>query len=133
MANLLPRVGAIITLLGWGFTLWVARVREFPLLSPSALSLFLLTGLAPLVGEFVRIGNARLAAYLIWFGAGIWAGASYLDLMDLGFVYLIVGLVQLATAFWIERGRRAISLIGPAAFVGAILLMILIPRILAQA
>ena len=132
MRTLLPRLAVVLTVLGWGFTLWIVRARELQVFAPPALTAFFVFGLAPLLASLFQVSNARAAGALMWLGAGAWAGASYLNLLDLGFIYLIVALVQLAAAVILERGGRGLSIAGPAAFVAAILIMIIIPRMLAQ-
>jgi hypothetical protein len=75
--------------------------------------------------------NNENAALMLWFGAGVWGAAAYLNFQMLGIFQLLVALFAALGAFWIERESRVYSFTGPALFIGTALSLVILATLLA--
>lgn len=76
--------------------------------------------------------NNENAALMLWYNAGAWGAAAYLNFQMLGLLALIVALLSAAGAFWVERESRAFSFAGPALFIGVALSLVILANMLAR-
>ncbi|HZQ08077.1 MAG TPA: hypothetical protein VFD70_15950 [Anaerolineae bacterium] len=76
--------------------------------------------------------NNEQAALMLWFGAGVWSAAAYLNFQFLGLLDLVVGAASALSAFFVERESRTFSFAGPALFIGTGLLLVVLSIILSR-
>jgi hypothetical protein len=76
--------------------------------------------------------NNENAALMLWYNAGAWGAAAYLNFEMIGLLALVVALLSAGGAFWVERESRAFSFTGPALFIGIALSLIILANMLAQ-
>lgn len=76
--------------------------------------------------------NNENAALMLWFNAGAWGAAAYLNFEMIGLLALVVALLSAAGAFWVERESRAFSFTGPALFIGVALSLVIFANMLAK-
>jgi hypothetical protein len=69
---------------------------------------------------------------MLWYNAGAWGAAAYLNFQMLGLLALVVALLCAAGAFWVERESRAFSFAGPALFIGVALSLVILANMLAR-
>ncbi len=127
----LPRIPALAALLVWGITLFITVNSGAKLSSPFILFALVAMGVATLVLLFPQNPDAGFSAARLWLSAGLWGGASYLNPESIGFLYLLVSVVTAVSATLVERARGGFSLTGPAIFIGAMVLTIVIGNALA--
>ena len=126
LAALLSALGVFTLLLfvmissGAGLAVWV---NPLLLLALAAGILFLFLAQNP---------NNENAALMLWYNAGAWGAAAYLNFQMLGLLALAVAFLSAAGAFWIERESRAFSFAGPALFIGVALSLVILANMLAR-
>lgn len=76
--------------------------------------------------------NNENAALMLWFNAGAWGAAAYLNFEMIGLLALVVALLSAAGAFWVERESRAFSFTGPALFIGVALSLVILANMMAK-
>lgn len=96
------------------------------------LNLILIVLLALTIGLFFLVQNPNndQAALMLWFGAGVWSAAAYLNFQLLGLLDLVVAGLAIAGAFVVERERRAFSFAGPAIFLATSSAIVVISRVM---
>ncbi len=122
--DLLPRFAAITALVVWGFTLPLLATLGRRLAEPSTLFFVVCLGVASLLILFAQNPNVRRSHLMFWISAGVWTGASYLNQQIVGYSYLLVALLAIASAALREQQRRRFSLLGPVLFMVALAIMI---------
>lgn len=126
----LPRVTLLGALVVWTLTLIVTVASGVGLGQPGTILVIL--ALAGAFGLILLAQNPGLenAALLFWVAAGIWGAAAYLNFQMLGILDLAVGILAAATAFVLERDRRAFSFNGPLLFIASGLILVLVANYL---
>lgn len=76
--------------------------------------------------------NNENAALMLWFGAGVWGAAAYLNFQMAGLPALLVGVLAATSAFWVERESRSFSFTGPGMLIGVALSLVILSNLLAQ-
>lgn len=102
------------------------------LAQPINVVLLLLLAATVVLMFFALNPNNANAALMLWFGAGVWGAAGYLNFQMLGLLALGVAVLCAVTAFWIERESRAFSFLGPALFIGVALSLVIIANMLTR-
>jgi hypothetical protein len=101
-------------------------------LAPVNLMLFAALALGILFLFLAQNPNNENAALMLWYNAGAWGAAAYLNFQMLGVLALLVALLAAGAAFWVERESRAFSFTGPALFIGVALSLVILANMLAQ-
>lgn len=101
-------------------------------LAPVNLMLFAALALGILFLFLAQNPNNENAALMLWYNAGAWGAAAYLNFQMLGLLALLVALLAAGAAFWVERESRAFSFIGPALFIGVALSLVILANMMAQ-
>lgn len=101
-------------------------------LAPVNLMLFAALVLGILFLFLAQNPNNENAALMLWYNAGAWGAAAYLNFQMLGVLALLVALLAAGAAFWVERESRAFSFTGPALFIGVALSLVILANMLAQ-
>ena len=114
----LPLITLIAALGVFSLTLFLAVTSGTGLEQPINLVLVLLSALSIFLMFLAQNPNNENAALMLWFGAGVWGAAAYLNFQTLGVLQLVVALLCAGSAFWIERESRVFSFLGPALFIG---------------
>jgi hypothetical protein len=102
------------------------------LAQPINLVLLLLLAVTIVLLFLAQNPNNENAALMLWFGAGVWGAAAYLNFQMLGLLALLVAALSAISAFWVERESRIFSFTGPALFIGVALSLVLIANLLAR-
>ncbi len=122
----LPLVTLIAALAVFTLTLVLAITSGTGISQPFNLLLVLLLAVSVL-GMFLALNpNNEYAAIFLWFGAGAWGAAAYLNFQLVGALQLVVAILAAASAFWIERESRNLSITGPAVFIGTGLVLVIV-------
>jgi hypothetical protein len=122
--RLIPRLAAIAAFIGWGLTLFQQAALGGQFAGPSWFAVVGGTGLATLLTVAAEGRKLRFSGLLLWLSGGMWAGASYVSTEIIGLAYLLVAALTLGGAAVRERERGRLSLSGPAAFITAMVVMI---------
>jgi hypothetical protein len=122
--NALPRFAAIAALIVWGLTLPQLATFGGHLPGPSAMAVLIGIGLATLLTLLAQHPKLRISSLMLWLGGGVWTGAAYLSTEVIALAYFIVALLTIGSAAAREREWGKFSLFGPAAFIAAMVIMI---------
>jgi len=76
--------------------------------------------------------NNEQAALMLWFGAGVWGAAAYLNFQFLGLWDLLVGTASALSAFFVERESRTFSFTGPALLIGTGVSLVVVSILLSR-
>jgi hypothetical protein len=125
MYQLLSRLAAIGNLVGWGLTLPRLAGLGGQAPGPSEFAIVAGTGLATVLTLAGQSRQWKPSSLLLWLSGGIWAGGAYISEDVVGLVYFLVAALRVVGAAAREREHGSFSLSGPAAFITAMLAMIL--------
>ncbi len=128
----LPLITLIVALAIFTLILYLTITSGAGIAQPINLVLVLLMALS--IGLMFRAQNPNneSAALMLWFGAGVWGAAAYLNFQMLGILLLLVALLAAVSAFWIERESRIFSFTGPALFIATGLALVVLSFVLAR-
>lgn len=126
----LPLAALVVALLVFTLLLFLLITSGVGLAQPVN-AVFLLALVAGILFLFLAQNpNNENAALLLWYNAGAWGAAAFLNFQMLGLPALVVAALAAGGAFWIERASRAFSFIGPALFIGVALSLVILARML---
>jgi hypothetical protein len=131
--SLLPRIPqfALLTALAvFTLTLFIAITSGTGISQPINLVLVILLAATVFMMFLAQNPNNENAAMMLWFGAGVWGAAAYLNYQMLGVLHLVPALLSAIGAFWIERESRMYSFLGPALFIGTALSLVIVANLL---
>lgn len=114
----LPQIALLAALAVFTFTLFLTITSGDGIARLINLIFILLFAVCIFLMFLAQNPNNENAALMLWFGAGVWGAAAYLNFQLVGFLDLVVALLAAAAAFWIERESRVFSFAGPALFIG---------------
>lgn len=132
LVSRLPLLALVLALVVFSFSLFLVVTSGVGLSQPINLVFVLLMALSVALMFMAQNPDNENAAVMLWFGAGVWGAAAYLNFQMLGLPQLTVGLAAAASAFWIERTSRLFSFVGPALFIGTGLSLVILAAILAR-
>lgn len=124
----LPGLALGVALLVFTLSLFIAITSGAGLAQPLNLILIVLLALTIALFFFVQNPNNEQAALMLWFGAGAWSAAAYLNFQLLGLLDLVVAGLAIVGAFVVERERRAFSFAGPAIFLATTIAIVVVAR-----
>lgn len=125
-------LAALVAGLGVFTLLLILLITSGAGLAPVNLMLFAALALGILFLFLAQNPNNESAALMLWYNAGAWGAAAYLNFQMLGLLALLVALLAAGAAFWVERESRAFSFTGPALFIGVALSLVILANMLAQ-
>lgn len=125
-----PQITLLIGLVVFTLSLFLTITSGSGISQPINLVIIILQSLSVLLMFLAQNPNNENAAYMFWFGAGVWGAASYLNFQSLGIFHLAVGLLCAVSAYLIERESRLYSFLGPALFIGTGLSLVILSAIL---
>lgn len=114
----IPQLTLIAALADFSFTLFLTVTSGVGVTVPINLVLIVLMALSVGLMFLAQNPNNENAAFMFWFGAGVWGGAAYLNFQMLGVFHLVIALAAAASAFLIERESRVYSFLGPLLLIG---------------
>lgn len=126
----IPQFALLAGLVVFTFTLFLAITSGAGISQPINLVLVILLAGAVFLMFLAQNPNNENAAMMLWFGAGVWGAAAYLNYQLLGVFHLVPALLSAGGALWIERESRMYSFLGPALFVGTALSLVILANIL---
>lgn len=126
----IPQITLLVGLVVFTLTLFLTITSGNGISQPINLILVILLSLSILLMFLAQNPNNENAAFMFWFGAGVWGAASYLNFQTLGLFHLVVGLLSAASAYLIERESRMYSFLGPALLIGTGLSLVILSAIL---
>jgi len=133
--NLLARspLAALVAALGvFSLTLFIMITSGAALTQPINLVLLLALAAGVLFLFLAQNPNNENAALMLWYNAGAWGAAAYLNFQMLGLFALGVALLSALAAFWVERESRAFSFMGPALCIGVALSLAILAQMLTR-
>ncbi|MBI4674802.1 MAG: hypothetical protein HY741_24415 [Chloroflexi bacterium] len=128
----LPLVALLVAFVVFTLTLVLVVSSGVGMAQPFNLLLILLLAASVILMFLAQNPHNENAALMLWFGAGVWGAAAYLDFMALGLPALVVGVLATVSAFGVERESRAYSFIGPALLIGLSVALVIIANLLAR-
>ncbi len=133
--NLLSRspLAALVVALGvFSFILFLLITSGAALAQPFNFVLLLALAAGVLFLFLAQNPNNENAALMLWYNAGAWGAAAYLNFQTLGLLALVVALLAALAAFWVERESRAFSFTGPALCIGVALSLAILANMLTR-
>lgn len=128
----LPQLTLLVALPVFTLSLYLTITSGAGLAQPVNIVFIVLLALS-IAGLFLaQDPNNERAAFLLWFSAGVWGAAAYLNFQMLGLAQLLVAVGAALSAFYVERESRAFSFAGPALFVGTEVLVSALGTILTR-
>jgi hypothetical protein len=128
----LPQLTLLAALVVFTLLLVLMVTSGSGLAQPINLVLLVLLAVTIVLLFLAQNPNNENAALMLWFGAGVWSAAAYLNFQMLGLFALIVAALSAVSAFWVERESRTFSFTGPALFIGVALSLVIIANLLAR-
>lgn len=116
----------------FSFTLVLSVTSGVGIAQPINLVFIVLLALSVLGMFLAQNPNNENAALMMWFAAGVWGAAAYLNFQTMGLFHLIVALLAAGSAFLIERESRVFSFTGPALLIGTGLALAILSVLLAR-
>jgi hypothetical protein len=127
-----PLVALIAAIAVFTLSLFLAVTSGTGMSQPINLLLVLLLAVSAALLFLAQNPNNENAALMLWFGAGVWAAAAYLNFQLLGLADLVVAGLSALGGFWVERESRRYSFTGPALCIGTALLVVLVSNFLTR-
>jgi hypothetical protein len=127
-----PLVALLAALAVFTLSLFLAVTSGKAMAEPINLLLVLLLAMSVALLFLAQNPNNENAALMLWFGAGVWAAAAYLNFQLLGLADLFIAALSAIGAFWVERESRRYSFAGPALCIGIALLLVILSNFLAR-